>query len=343
VQHRLKDHDSESAYELVGLAPTNGLALARLISQNLTNNSPFDSLQVAQAIHLSGLAVALSPGEPDVWSARLRALDLSSNLNDTFFQEYTARFPQDPHVQWTHGSFLEKSGRLEEAVGAYTKAIELSESGLGHSEAVQRFYISARSKCFRRLNRLEEAAADNLKALGIPPRTSGTKPELIDLSLAYNGNLAWYSTVAPRFPAPGVHNLGGIDFDVRGLVRVYGKAYPTNIAGIGISRPCRKLHFLQAAIGGTNDVGLQVGRYVVHYRDGRQKEIPLVFGVELGGLYIEAKVTAKTPVVWSGGDHGLQLFHLAWDNPLPDAELRSIDLVSNNTAASPVLVALTIE
>jgi hypothetical protein len=39
----------------------------------------------------------------------------------------------------------------------------------------------------------------------------------------------------------------------------------------------------------------------------------------------------------------VRLFKYAWDNPMPEREIRSLDLKSEMTDAAPFLIALTVE
>lgn len=54
--------------------------------------------------------------------------------------------------------------------------------------------------------------------------------------------------------------------------------------------------------------------------------------------------------VWSGSDAATRrngqrtrLFKYTWENPLPDAEIATIDIISSLSYSGPFLVAITIE
>ena len=97
----------------------------------------------------------------------------------------------------------------------------------------------------------------------IPPRLAQSPTNLIDLSEYYNAALVqtwhpgqtanFYTNTLEELP-PGLLQLGGLVFDVRGIVQLSGTElqkvggqYPQQITGIKINQACRQLHFLQAS------------------------------------------------------------------------------------------------
>jgi len=128
----------------------------------------------------------------------------------------------------------------------------------------------------------------------IPVRPPQADAHLIDLSTSYNASLteSWHygqghSDLSEL--TPGVIELNGIDFDVRGMIQVGGIArnrrpYPRVVTGIPVRQTCARLHFLHSAITALRTpAGVAIGTYRVHYADGRQIEIPqfMMDGLEM--------------------------------------------------------------
>ena len=194
----------------------------------------------------------------------------------------------------------------------------------------------------------------------IPDRLSQTPPECIDLTEYYNAALvqSWH----PGMPnnsldmlPPGLLELSGALFDVRGIVQLAGLdlrnaggKYPQQINGIRIGRKCRQLHFLQAA-GWHSPDGTQIGAFRVHYAGQQEELIPIVYGQDVrdwnGSNDTVADIT-RGQIVWSAINNAglhVRLFETTWVNPMPEEEILSIDYTSSMAQAAPFLVALTAE
>lgn len=202
----------------------------------------------------------------------------------------------------------------------------------------------------------------------IPYRDPAAKPNLLDLTAQYNARLNqnWHGTAdIPdndfRELKPGLNNLGGVSFDVRGIIQLAGAtlsetsnpAYPRQVAGIKVGLKCQKLHFLQAS-GWLGEDGAVLAHVAVNYADGETREIPVVYGQDVRDWwYYEntLKDAARAPVVWTGknpatekwGGVTLRLFKRTWDNPRPEVEIKSLDLVSKQAASAPFVLAITAE
>jgi WD40 repeat protein len=198
-----------------------------------------------------------------------------------------------------------------------------------------------------------------------PPRNPATPPELLDLSAFYNASLAipWHAGPRGNHLASlprGIQTFGPTRFDVRGLIQVMNGplqgslSYPTRVSGIRLGLKARRLQFLHATMGGQPPDGTRVGHYRVRYANGRTEELPVIYGRhardwhEHPGAPVEADAAA---IAWTGtnpataiaGTLGIRLFKWTWENPAPDIELVSLDVVAEDTAAYPFLVALTAE
>lgn len=193
----------------------------------------------------------------------------------------------------------------------------------------------------------------------IPPRDPSTPANLVDLSQYYNAGLTrnWHNLGALHAPndlatlPTGVQTLAGTPFDVRGLIQVgaqVGIAYPQQVAGIRVEQRCRRLHFLHSAVhADLMPDGTSLGRYVVHYADGTEADVPLVVDRDVAN-WREAPKPKDSPLVvaWRGTNsagHRVRLFKTTWENPQPGRLVHSVDLVGERDRAAPFLVALTVE
>ena len=100
-------------------------------------------------------------------------------------------------------------------------------------------------------------------------------------------------------------------------------------------------------------LGAQIGKWVVHYDNGFEATIPIVFGEDVRDWWnVDQSTKAKRgKVAWVGTNPGvrsygytLRLFVSAWDNPHPENKVVSVDYVSENLGeAAPFCLAMTIE
>jgi len=185
--------------------------------------------------------------------------------------------------------------------------------------------------------------------------------EQIDLTSYFNARLdeSWHGGAPGNDLANlprGLQLLDGVRFDVRGIVQLRtgtgftykGRAYPDRVDGIKLHIKCDRLHFLHAS-GWSEPEGSVVGRYVIHYSNGQQRVIRLVYGEDLRDWWFGAARAGplkQAAVAWEGvnsaGNH-VALFHRVWENPLPDVEIQSIYFISTMTGCAPFLVAITAE
>jgi hypothetical protein len=195
----------------------------------------------------------------------------------------------------------------------------------------------------------------------ITPRLSQTPHNLIDLSDYYNAALvqSWHPGTGNNsldILPPGLLQLGGTLFDVRGIVQLAGHdlqrtahgAYPPRVMGIPVSQTCHQLHFLHATGWRTRD-GTLVGNYIVHYADGKEQTIPIVYGEDVrdwnagGDSSTELK---RATIVWSATNKAqlpVRLFKSTWVNPNPEKEITTIDYLSTTSESAPFLIAITAE
>jgi len=194
----------------------------------------------------------------------------------------------------------------------------------------------------------------------LPPRDPQAGRNLIDLTAHYNVALrdTWHDLWGQEnhlgeLPT-GLQTFAGTAFDVRGLILVEraSKKYPPKMEHIAVGLVCRRLHFLQAASNAyLFDDGMEIGRYVVHYANGAEQEIPIVLGQDLLDWWKPSDgADQRLVVAWTGENpksrrEGKQvfLFKRTWQNPWPRVPIDSLDFLALRPGPSPFLVALTAE
>jgi hypothetical protein len=203
-----------------------------------------------------------------------------------------------------------------------------------------------------------------LLARNIPARAADTSTNCLDLSLWYNAPLHqdWHTTPVLAGHnlsrvTPGPHVLGGVEFDVRGVIQLAGAKitndfpeYPREVRGVRVQRHCRALHFLHASIWTYKlSPGTRIGGYVVEYLDGQKEEIPLLHGedmLEWQVLNDRVEALKNAAVVWTGRtphNRPVRLFKRTWENQRPDAAIASFDFLSTMTDGAPFLIAVSVE
>lgn len=194
----------------------------------------------------------------------------------------------------------------------------------------------------------------------IPPRQPATERRLIDITPYYNVALteSWHSHAEGYNLATltsGRQRIGGIEFDIRGVIQLAGRAdpglaavFPHRVADIPIRQRCRRLHFLQGTAW-TAPAGTHLGSYVIRYEDGQERIVPVVYGYDvrdwIGPMSAEETARGLRPA-WTGTTPAGQpvlLFLQVWWNPRPDVEIAAVDFVSAMANPAPFLVAVTLE
>ncbi len=150
----------------------------------------------------------------------------------------------------------------------------------------------------------------------------------------------------PTSPVPQVLMLGGDD--------VPGNP-PTEITGIPVKRKADALFFLHTARvdrrldDRARSAGeqLEMFRYVVHYADGSELEVPVVSEQHIDE-YRQPHPTALpgAQLAWTrpypDSDISAAAYAMQWNNPRPDVEIVSLDMVYGpDRCGVPCLIALT--
>jgi len=154
----------------------------------------------------------------------------------------------------------------------------------------------------------------------------------------------------------GLQNLGGIDFDIRGIIQLAGYrseeittlVYPQKIIGIPANQKGKSVHFLHASAWNIDFEPMEIGNYQINYDDGEQEQIKLTYRKNIWDWWSSEKDSLLMPV-WKGKNERttaigqqIRLFMLSWENPYPEKNIISIDLISNGEGPGPMIAAISV-
>ena len=160
---------------------------------------------------------------------------------------------------------------------------------------------------------------------------------------------------------PGVGDFAGTPFDVRGIIALASRetelkagVYELNpdVYGIPIGRKASAINLLHGAgWGGSEPHGTCIGEVVVNYEDGETEIVQIRAGVHVRDWFLPryyGREVSGGKIAWvhpskqvEGRDIGL--YTMTWENPRPDAEIRTIDYRSTMTAGAPFLLGVTLD
>ncbi|MHC1764642.1 MAG: WD40 repeat domain-containing serine/threonine protein kinase [Verrucomicrobiia bacterium] len=202
----------------------------------------------------------------------------------------------------------------------------------------------------------------------IPPRSPDATWQQLDLSPAYNValNESWEAIdnayeLDHNLAAlgSGLKTLNGVTFDARGIVQLRRNApdceqFPDRVV-IPVSQRFQRLH----ALHGTRWIVAEekpVAAFVLHYTDGTERELPILYGQHLRVEDVNAPLQfafgpacSRAVVAWTGppapeqGGWQPRLYLAAFENPSPERAVEEIEYVSRLTQTAPFLVGLTVE
>lgn len=196
----------------------------------------------------------------------------------------------------------------------------------------------------------------------VPQRSVGTM-HTIDLGSYYTSNLTepWQGKSGDDLASlpKGQQIIGGVQFDIRGLIQLRGAAaalarFPNQVKGIPVHQRCQHLYFLHAAIqSGPVEPGEQIGSYTVHLPgDQMSLDIPIYYDRSVRDWHRsahEAPAKGELKVAWTGQNDAskragtaIRLFVTAWDLS-PGVQIDSLDFVSAGHNAAPFLVAISFD
>jgi serine/threonine protein kinase len=223
-----------------------------------------------------------------------------------------------------------------------------------------------------RINRAyQPEAAASWRRHFIPSRPKGLEPRQIDLTAFYNGALS-QSLFLTLNPSEAMENtwgtlpkgsvsLGGIPFDIRGVIHLSGqnlesripKLMPATVTNIPVAMKCQRIHFVGATQWG-DPPGTVVCRYRMHYADGTSEVMAVEFEWNVqswwlrrednqGDLKRAKRVGQGSNARLDSNRWTLSLYLQTWNNPKPDLEVKSIDLESAMLNSSPFVAGITVE
>ncbi len=315
------------------------------------------------------LAITLEkaePGSTEYWITQAAQLEDRVDLAGaiTLLGQAKAELPREPALWNFQGGMLERAGRSNDALQAYSEAINLA---LADVDAFQKDFTSAllrRLALLRSLGQIEEAGKDNCLLQRCPLRDPQTRSELIDLSAFYNGCLtnAWHGGIVGNdlhaLPT-GSQKLGAVEFDLRGVIQLasnelmgrFPGVYPTSVLGIPFKRKVTRLHFLHATCRPEAE-GTEIASYRLNFADGQTAIFPIIYGEHVRDWFsvTDAQPVSRATIAWTGMNRAsaekrssLSLFHMSIENPRPDVAIKSLDIVSAKTKCAPFVIAITVE
>jgi len=120
------------------------------------------------------------------------------------------------------------------------------------------------------------------------------------------------------------------------------RAFPEKVTNIKINQYVSELNFLQTFLQPTKK-GLPVGSYVIHYADGSLKELPLVYMQNVAAM-TDWETYMFGDMAWIGemkNHTAVMLKPYCWSNPNPEKKVQSVDFISGDDEAAPLLIAIT--
>jgi len=191
-----KANTLQSLREAVRLSPNNGLAFARLARQTLAQSSTNDAVQLLEGeVHCRRAAI-FAPDEPETLWAQAEVWKRKGQLARAL--EAMARASRhglpDPAFWAAKGTMLEADNRMDEAIQAHSKAIELALAIPDLTDEDKIRYLNGRFGVLCRLGQAEAASADLDRIVALTATYDAT---LLN-------NLAWRLVTGPewkRLPA----------------------------------------------------------------------------------------------------------------------------------------------
>jgi beta-galactosidase len=122
-------------------------------------------------------------------------------------------------------------------------------------------------------------------------------------------------------------------------------ASPAEVKGIAVKAKADRLWFLHAGCWGSEGgYGVEVARYEVVYADGSRAVIPVRQGQEISDWW-NPQPLAGAQVAWTGRNAKtapIGIYSMPWDNPNPEKEIATIDVIGSLAQTQLVLLAVTL-
>lgn len=172
----------------------------------------------------------------------------------------------------------------------------------------------------------------------------------------------------------GLLRHDGVAFDAAGLIQLNGRLmpepngpshpytygyrdphYPEKVEGIAAGQSFHRLHLLGGVLF-DSPAGTEVARLkFIRAGEAPSSMMRWIYGRDVAGLYFRRNQGVDhdlegARVAWTGvsdlpflADFGARLFHLTWDNPMPDVVVEKMDFYHGDQASAPFLLAITVE
>ena len=117
---------------------------------------------------------------------------------------------------------------------------------------------------------------------------------------------------------------------------------PEKVAGIPVGEKVKAIYFLQTTAW--TKTGEQAMSYVLHHPDGSTTTVPVVCGVAIDDWWFsgEHSIMKDAHIAWRNSENK-GFYAWRWENPAPEKQIDSIDIVSANGDPIPIVIAITIE
>jgi len=189
------------------------------------------------------------------------------------------------------------------------------------------------------------------------------KAKFLDLSKFYNTSLDEEIHHKPgndlKSVPHGIHAFAGTLFDVQGIIQLAGSIskertgydFPPEVIGIRLNHTSEKLHILHGS-SWHDQAGAKIGEYRIHYADGHQESIPIVYQVNVVDWWFLPgdAMPAAAELAWKGDNertrsqgYTIQFYKYTWANPFPELEMVAMDFISDGQESAPFLMAVTVE
>jgi beta-galactosidase len=185
----------------------------------------------------------------------------------------------------------------------------------------------------------------------------------------YRGEEGWFGDKKHTFEAlpSGKQQMAGVSYDIYHFttsivpeaIMLKGNGslskLPASVTGIPVNQKADALFFLQAAHlqqkPGGNDrkrgKKLEIADYIIHYADGTSEKAPVYAGIGVEDYHQQSPTPLPgAQIAWQQpyeeSDGFAVAYSMQWNNPHPDLEISSIDLVYGpDKRGVPALLAIT--
>jgi hypothetical protein len=217
-----------------------------------------------------------------------------------------------------------------------------------------------------------QSSARRLKAMSqqLPPARQpeiAPKGRMIPLDLKGKFNWrsvdvsdgVWHGNGLAELPK-GEQTLAGVKFKLSDEQIQLGcrslPSAPAKVEKIPVNRRVARLYVLHALQYGTSDTvadGTHLADYTMHYADGSEAAMPVVFGEDMRNWwdFDYGKPVTRGRVVWTGTNHAseklnrtLRFYLGVWENPHPGKPVSHLDFVcAKDGPCAPFCMAITVE